>query len=162
MAKSHSVSPSRMHTEFAASTTFTLLPEAIPPESVLYFHGKVTREQAEQLLIAHKATEGLFLLRESVNGNYVISICHMNRVHHYNVERQPDGYFKIQTGRRFVGPVELVRHHSEHLDGFLTLARTPLNIPEGCSPLVLQGVPLDELEQKLRLKAVEMGLKVRN
>lgn len=100
MAKSHSVSPARLKSHCATGTTFTLSVDAVPPESVLFFHGKITREQAEQSLISHKATEGLFLLRESVGGNYVISICHMNCVHHYNVERQPDGYYKIQTGKR--------------------------------------------------------------
>ncbi|GAA49750.1 tyrosine-protein kinase SYK [Clonorchis sinensis] len=139
-----------------------LLPGAVPPESTLYFHGKITREQAEDQLVAHGAAEGLFLLRESVNRNYVISICHLNRVHHYNVERQQDASYRIQTGHRFLGPVELVQHHSMHLDGFLTLARLPLNRPEGMSPLLLQGLHLDEFEQKLRLKAIEMGLKGRS
>ncbi|KAF5395023.1 hypothetical protein PHET_08796 [Paragonimus heterotremus] len=78
-----------------------LLPGAIPPDSTLYFYGKITREQAEDLLIGHGSTEGLFLLRESVNRNYVISICHLNRVHHYNVERQSDGSYRIQTGMLF-------------------------------------------------------------
>ncbi len=73
-------------------------PSAIPPQSVSYFHGKVTRDQAEAALLAHKALEGLFLLRESVHQNYAISICHGGRVHHYNIERQPDGCYQIPTG----------------------------------------------------------------
>ncbi|CAL8092533.1 unnamed protein product [Calicophoron daubneyi] len=143
----------------ASSQLPQLLPGAIAPNSVGFFHGKITREQAEEVLVAHGATEGLFLLRESVGRNFVISICHLNRVHHYNVERQLDGWYKIQTGRRFLGPVELIRHHSTQLDGFLTLARLPLNRADGLSPLILQGLYEDELEEKLRLKAAEMGLK---
>uniref|UniRef100_A0A0R3WWC2 PI3K/PI4K domain-containing protein n=1 Tax=Hydatigena taeniaeformis TaxID=6205 RepID=A0A0R3WWC2_HYDTA len=54
----------------------------------------------------------------------------------------------------------LVKHHAAQLDGFLTLARFPLDRPAGESPLVLQGVRSDELEEKLRLKAMEMGLKL--
>ncbi|KAL5961486.1 Tyrosine-protein kinase ZAP-70 [Taenia solium] len=129
----------------------------IPPHSVGYFHGKITRDQAEAALFAHKALEGLFLLRESVHQNYAISICHGGRVHHYNIEKQPDGSYQIR--RKFPGPVELVKHHAVHLDGFLTLARFPLDRPTGESPIVLQGVRSDELEEKLRLKAMEMGLK---
>ncbi|KAF7261377.1 hypothetical protein EG68_01325 [Paragonimus skrjabini miyazakii] len=143
----------------SSSHMLPLLPGAIPPESTLYFYGKITREQAEDLLIGHGSTEGLFLLRESVNRNYVISICHLNRVHHYNVERQSDGSYRIQTGHRFLGPVELVQHHSRQTDGFLTLTRLPLNRADGTTPLILQGLHVDELEQKLRLKAAEMGLK---
>ncbi|VDO75772.1 unnamed protein product [Schistosoma margrebowiei] len=76
----------------------TLLPGAIPPESTNYFYGKITREQAEELLFTNGANEGLFLLRESVNRNYAVSICHLGRVHHYNVERQTDCSYRIQTG----------------------------------------------------------------
>ncbi|CAH8622004.1 unnamed protein product [Heterobilharzia americana] len=137
----------------------TLLPGAIPPESISYFYGKITREQAEELLFTHGANEGLFLLRESVNRNYAVSICHLGRVHHYNVERQTDCSYRIQTGHKFIGPVELVKHHSTQLDGFLTLAQIPLNRPSGVSPLVLQGLNSDDLEQGLRVKAIEMGLK---
>nr|CAH8865874.1 unnamed protein product [Trichobilharzia regenti] len=136
-----------------------LLPGAIPPETTLYFYGKITREQAEELLFKHGASEGLFLLRESVNRNYAVSICHMGRVHHYNVERQTDYSYRIQTGHKFIGPVELVQHHSNQLDGFLTLAKLPLNRPQGVSPIVLQGLNSDELEKCLRVKATEMGLK---
>uniref|UniRef100_A0A0R3TFY9 Aspartate--tRNA ligase n=1 Tax=Rodentolepis nana TaxID=102285 RepID=A0A0R3TFY9_RODNA len=48
------------------------------------------------------------------------------------------------------------------LDGFLTLARFPLDRPPGESPIVFQGIRADELEEKLKLKAVEMGLKASN
>ncbi|KAH8873209.1 Tyrosine-protein kinase SYK [Schistosoma japonicum] len=137
----------------------TLLPGAIPPESTTYFYGKITREQAEELLFTHGASEGLFLLRESVNRNYAVSICHLGRVHHYNVERQTDCSYRIQTGHKFIGPVELVQHHSTQLDGFLTLAQLPLNRPAGISPIVLQGLNADDLDKNLRLKAIEMGLK---
>ncbi|VEL25996.1 unnamed protein product [Protopolystoma xenopodis] len=46
------------------------------------------------------------------------------------------------------------------MDGFLTLARVPLNRDPVESPLVLQGVTAAQLEERLRLKAVEMGLKL--
>ncbi|RTG83391.1 uncharacterized protein DC041_0009968 [Schistosoma bovis] len=68
--------------------------------------------------------------------------------------------FIIIIGHKFVGPVELVQHHSTQLDGFLTLAQLPLNRPVGMSPIVLQGLNANDLEHNLRLKAIEMGLKV--
>ncbi|VDO62264.1 unnamed protein product [Schistosoma margrebowiei] len=63
------------------------------------------------------------------------------------------------SSHKFVGPVELVQHHSTQLDGFLTLAQLPLNRPVGMSPIVLQGLNANDLEHNLRLKAIEMGLK---
>ena len=81
----------------------------VSPYSVPYFHGKITREQAEAALFAHKALEGLYLLRESVNQNYAISICHGGRVHHYSIEKQSDGTYQIRTGEY---PLIHPRHHA--------------------------------------------------
>jgi hypothetical protein len=51
------------------------------PSSVAYFYGRITREEAEQILGSYDRKEGLYLLRESINplGNYAISICHKNK-----------------------------------------------------------------------------------
>ncbi|EUB60286.1 Tyrosine-protein kinase SYK [Echinococcus granulosus] len=157
---------------------------SISPHSVSYFHGKITRDQAEAALFAHKALEGLFLLRESVHQNYAISICHAPEAKtcslrtcstastpKYTVNEMKSKFSVVRLdtvvlpvltegiSRKFPGPVELVKHHAVQLDGFLTLARFPLDRPTGESPIVLQGVRSDELEEKLRLKAMEMGLK---
>ncbi|VDP51702.1 unnamed protein product [Schistosoma mattheei] len=70
--------------------------------------------------------------------------------------------FLYDRSHKFVGPVELVQHHSTQLDGFLTLAQLPLNRPVGMSPIVLQGLNANDLEHNLRLKAIEMGLKTHN
>lgn len=53
----------------------------IKPSSVAYFYGRITREEAEQILASYDKKEGLYLLRESINplGNYAISICHNNK-----------------------------------------------------------------------------------
>ncbi|VDI10084.1 spleen tyrosine kinase [Mytilus galloprovincialis] len=53
----------------------------IKPSSVSYFYGRITREEAEQILASYDKKEGLYLLRESINplGNYAISICHNNK-----------------------------------------------------------------------------------
>ncbi|VEL23897.1 unnamed protein product [Protopolystoma xenopodis] len=94
--ESDSNKPLAGHTVSTASAT-----GPITPERVAYFHGHITRDQAEELLLAHGATEGSFLLRESVADNYAVSICHAGRVHHYNVERQKDGTYQIPTGKQF-------------------------------------------------------------
>ena len=84
------------------------------------------------------------------------------RVLHYNVERQPeDGSFQIPKGRRFAGPVELVEHHAEHLDGFLTLALHALVRPQGEAPLLYQpSLTNRDLEEALLLHVSELGYQV--
>ncbi|KAL3316570.1 hypothetical protein Ciccas_004774, partial [Cichlidogyrus casuarinus] len=130
-------------------------------QSAHYFHGKITRDQAEKLLLARGGLEGMYLLRESAHLNYAISICHKGRIHHYNIELQPDGGYRIPTGLLFPGPIELIEHHSGNLDGFLTLASIPLDRMGKDSYWVMQGLTAGELEEYIRLKAIEMGLKVR-
>jgi len=77
----------------------------------------------------------------------IIAFC--CRVHHYCIERQPDGTVMIPDGRKFPGPVELIQHHSQYLDGFLTKPRVPCARPNGTVPMAWPGVTMLELEQIL-------------
>lgn len=46
-----------------------------------YFYGRITRDEAEEILKERNVPEGMFLLRESISplGNYAISLCHDGR-----------------------------------------------------------------------------------
>lgn len=50
-----------------------------------WFHGKISREQAEYLL--HPKEDGLFLVRESTNfpGDYTLCVCFEGKVQHYRI-----------------------------------------------------------------------------
>ena len=54
---------------------------AIPPTSVRFFFGRISRDEAEVALNLRGCKEGLYLLRESMTtaGNYALSICHNGR-----------------------------------------------------------------------------------
>ena len=69
-----------------------------------WFHGKITRDQAEELL--HPREDGLFLVRESTNypGDYTLCVCFLKKVEHYRVIYQKnkltidnDEYFENLT-----------------------------------------------------------------
>ncbi len=53
--------------------------------SCRWFHGKITRDEAEDLLIPR--TDGLFLVRESTNfpGDYTLCVVFQDKVEHYRV-----------------------------------------------------------------------------
>jgi len=55
--------------------------DATRASAVSYFYGRISRDEAEKILIKAGAQEGLFLLRENVAnaGNYALSICHNSR-----------------------------------------------------------------------------------
>lgn len=55
------------------------------PTSPSWFHGKITREQAERLLCPPET--GLFLVRESTNypGDYTLCVSCDGKVEHYRI-----------------------------------------------------------------------------
>ena len=82
------------------------------------------------------------------------------RVHHYSIERQPDGMVMIQDGKKFIGPIELVQHHEKVLDGFLTKPTIPCERQLDQQPMAWPLVTMFELEQALIEKAMSMKLTV--
>ena len=91
---------------------------------------------------------------------YYIAVLSLLRVHHYSIERRPDGQVMIQDGRKFAGPVELVNHHRNKLDGFLTKPLKECKRPPGY-PIAWPGVTYLELEQALLNLANSRRLRVR-
>lgn len=53
----------------------------VKPSTVPYFYGRITRDEAEEILKDRHNVEGMFLLRESISplGNYAISVCHLGK-----------------------------------------------------------------------------------
>ncbi|XP_033736612.1 tyrosine-protein kinase SYK-like [Pecten maximus] len=131
------------------------------PSTVKYFYGRVTREEAECILQGHGTTEGLYLLRESIGvlGNFAISICHNGNIHHYAIEKQHDGQYRIGQGRPCIGPVELIQHHSVEIDGFITIPTHPCNRLPGQSPIAFRGMTYVDLENALLTKAEKEKIK---
>lgn len=104
-------------------------------------------------------TEGLFLLRESIMpmGNYAVSICHKKKVHHYQIEKQVDGLYKIPEGKPFQGPFELIQYYQKHADGFVTQPRLPCNRLPSQAPVAFRGITYHQLEKQLQLEATKIG-----
>lgn len=52
-----------------------------------WFHGKITREESEQMLLP--MVNGLFLVRESTHfpGDYTLSICSDKAIEHYRIQK---------------------------------------------------------------------------
>ncbi|KAJ8306172.1 hypothetical protein KUTeg_016717 [Tegillarca granosa] len=82
-------------------------------------------------------------------------------IHHYNIEKQLDGMYMIQDGKRFVGPIELIEHHRQHLDGFITMPQHPCNRLPFQPPVAFRGMTYTDLENELLLKAESIkGIKI--
>lgn len=72
-----------------------------------WFHGKISRDEAEQLL-SPKA-DGLFLVRESTNfpGDYTLCVCYQGKVEHYRVKYK-DNQLTIDDEEFFENLAKLV------------------------------------------------------
>ncbi|XP_075238628.1 C-terminal Src kinase [Lycorma delicatula] len=84
-----------------------------------WFHGKISRECAEQLLSPKR--DGLFLVRESTNfpGDYTLCVCFQNKVEHYRVKYK-DNKLTIDDEEFFDNLAQLVEHYEQDADGLCT------------------------------------------
>ncbi|XP_022100836.1 tyrosine-protein kinase CSK-like [Acanthaster planci] len=95
-----------------------------------WFHGKITREEAEKLLDPWKT--GTFLVRESTHypGDYTLCVCDDARVEHYRVMRNQNK-MTIDEEIFFNTLPELVAHYTEDSDGLVSRLITPI-VKIGC------------------------------
>ncbi|KAK3098941.1 hypothetical protein FSP39_024518, partial [Pinctada imbricata] len=94
--------------------------------SLLWFHGKIKREDSEKLLEPW-TPDGLFLVRESANypGDFTLSVCHRGKVEHYRII-YAQNKMTIDEESFFENLVQLVEHYTLDADGLCTRLIQPL------------------------------------
>lgn len=127
-----------------------------------WFHGRISRQEAEELLARAGKQDGLYLLRESTAsaGSYALSVCHNNKIIHYHIQRHTDGMVAIEDGKKFPGPVELLQHHQYALDGLLTKLTDPCNRLPGVPPRTYSGTNQEHIKDAAIAAITSMGLEV--
>ncbi|KAG0414262.1 hypothetical protein HPB47_008609, partial [Ixodes persulcatus] len=110
--------------------------------SMPWFHGKITREQAESLLSPRE--DGLFLVRESTNypGDYTLCVCFRGKVEHYRVIYR-ENKLTIDEEEYFEGLPQLIEHYEQDADGLCTR--------------LSQSVPKQDGEMAIDHRAFEMA-----
>ncbi|XP_022097389.1 tyrosine-protein kinase CSK-like isoform X2 [Acanthaster planci] len=90
--------------------------EGVKRQFMPWFHGKISREKAEELL--QPCTDGLFLVRESTNfpGDYTLCVGWMGHVEHYHI-LYDNNKLTIDEERYFENLTKLVEHYEEDSDG---------------------------------------------
>lgn len=90
-----------------------------------WFHGKISREEAENLL--QPRSDGLFLVRESTNfpGDYTLCVCYQNKVEHYRVKYHEKN-LTIDDEEFFENLEMLIEHYKNDADGLCTKLVKPL------------------------------------
>ncbi|CAH2294389.1 tyrosine- kinase SYK isoform X2 [Pelobates cultripes] len=91
-----------------------------------WFHGKISREDSEALLLNGPKTNGTFLIRErDNNGSYALCLLHDKKVSHYRIDRDKTGKLSIPEGKKFDTLWQLVEHYSYKPDGLLRVLTNP-------------------------------------
>uniref|UniRef100_UPI00358EE93C growth factor receptor-bound protein 10-like isoform X2 n=1 Tax=Myxine glutinosa TaxID=7769 RepID=UPI00358EE93C len=90
----------------------------------LWFHGRITREEAQRIITQQGLVDGLFLLRDSHSNpkTFVLSLCHHQKIKHFQIlpfEEDGSLFFSTDEGHtKFSDLIQLVE--------FYTLNRGPL------------------------------------
>lgn len=89
-------------------------------ESLLWYHGRISREVATQTLSRNgTGRDGCYLIRDcsSAPGDYVLSLWNKNQVMHFQVHCLGDNKFSIDDGPIFNGLDSLTAHYRTNPDG---------------------------------------------
>ncbi|XP_041815896.1 tyrosine-protein kinase SYK isoform X2 [Chelmon rostratus] len=113
-----------------------------------FFYGNITREEAEDYLQQAGTSNGLYLLRQSRNylGGFALSVSYSGRCYHYTIEREPNETYAIAGGKSHRSPVDVIDYHSQEMDGLVCLLKKPCNRPKNMQPKV---GPFEDLKEKL-------------
>lgn len=82
-----------------------------------WFHGKISREEAERRIEDGSLRDGKFLVRERDNYSYAMCISHKKTTKHYRIDVLSTGELAIQDGRKFTSLMALVSHYTIMSDG---------------------------------------------
>ncbi|XP_065188437.1 tyrosine-protein kinase CSK-like [Sycon ciliatum] len=107
-------------------TTYVMQRSAVKLHAMPWYHGKISREEAERLL--HPRKDGLYLIRESVNypGDFTLCVCFEGNVEHYRVTRR-NNQLTVDHEEYFETLTKLVEHYQADADGLCTRLRKPLD-----------------------------------
>ena len=122
-----------------------------------WFHGNITRAEAE--LSLGSGINGSFLVRESESkpGQYSISLRYDGRVFHYRIHQDSSSKFFVTPESKFDTLPLLVVHHSKNPDGLTTTLHYPAPNPRK-PPIYSLFHEVDEWE--LDRSDIDMGQKL--
>ncbi|XP_050401686.1 tyrosine-protein kinase CSK [Patella vulgata] len=115
----------RNHKEGMIPANYVQERTVVQLQAMPWFHGKIKREQAEELLKPYQ--DGLYLIRESGNfpGDYTLCVCHQNKVEHYHILYK-ENRLTIDDESYFRNLTELVEHYTKDADGLCTNLVLPI------------------------------------
>lgn len=94
-----------------------------------WYHGRITRDQAIDILLQRGRQEGLFLVRKKAGGsedNFVLSLWHGNQALHFQIQCRGGINYSIDDGPIFEGLDSLIEYYRDQADGL------PIRLTQFC------------------------------
>uniref|UniRef100_A0A674NB39 Growth factor receptor bound protein 14 n=1 Tax=Takifugu rubripes TaxID=31033 RepID=A0A674NB39_TAKRU len=125
----------RLSTHGSPSTSQSLATSLHLSQS--WFHGKMSREDAQRLITQQGLIDGVFLLRDSQSNpkTFVLSLCHMQRIKHFQIlpmDDEGEVLFSLDDGHtRFTDLIQLVEFYQ------LNCGVLPCKLKHHCTRITL-------------------------
>jgi hypothetical protein len=139
---------------------------AIKDEDQPWFHGKMSRSGAEQLLLGANMTNGLFLVRQSERSasDYALSFCYNRKVYHNRIMKGGDGKFKNTKGRSWSAIGVMVNDYmSPHEDMQTIITEYVSNKPDvsadGGACYMNVALAVEQAKKKMAANETTTGVK---
>ena len=119
-----------------------------------WYHGNITREHSERLLLDGDFTDGCFLVRDSTNypGDYTLSILHQRHIEHYRVIVRNDGKLTVDEEGWFSSLEALVSHYVKDADGLCCALKQGLPSDRINTPVTVINRSNDALSKAVNAK----------
>jgi hypothetical protein len=97
-----------------------------------WFHGVISRDEAESRLRKSGCKNGQFLVREreKTKGTFAIGLCHDGSVYHYLLNADNAGKLSIPSGPKFLNLMECVEYYLNRSDGLVCKLGKPCQITQ--------------------------------
>nr|XP_028569506.1 tyrosine-protein kinase ZAP-70 [Podarcis muralis] len=100
-------------------------------EKMPWYHGSITRAQAESRLYSGSQPDGKFLLREKKEkGSYALSLVYGKTVYHYRIGQDKAGKYSVEDGTKFDTLWQLVEYLKLKPDGLIYYLRESTPNPD--------------------------------
>uniref|UniRef100_UPI00398F2F29 tyrosine-protein kinase ZAP-70 n=1 Tax=Pristiophorus japonicus TaxID=55135 RepID=UPI00398F2F29 len=99
-------------------------------EKMVWYHGPISREDAERRLYSGAQPDGKFLLRQRKEAaTYALSMLYGKSAYHYKIDLDKSGKFSITDGSKFDTLWQLVEYLKLKSDGVINVLREACNNP---------------------------------
>ncbi|XP_043909675.1 tyrosine-protein kinase ZAP-70 isoform X3 [Protopterus annectens] len=93
-------------------------------EQMAWYHGAISREEAERRLYSGSQPDGKFLIRErNESGTYALSMIYGKTAYHYKIDMDKSGKYSIPEGSKFDTLWQLVEYLKIKSDGVMYILR---------------------------------------